>query len=102
MSYPSIPEDVIIDIQVSGYFYRQIVNNLLLIGDTKTPEEFSKALKSMEGTEPPKDQFELSVRTLAALIYEIELKAKAQNKTITTEVEIDDATGELVSTVDPK
>jgi len=97
VSYQAIPEDQIIDIQVSGLFYTQLVNNLLGVGNTLPPEQFKEILESLskEGPLPPKDATELTIRSLASLIYEIELKAKEQGKTKTVNVNINDETGEV-------
>jgi hypothetical protein len=88
VKYTGIDPDAIIDIQVSGHFYKQIVNSILTLGDTKTPEEFKKALEVIKEDTPAKDYFELTVRTLTALIFEIETKAKAQDKVKEYEIEV--------------
>jgi len=87
ISYPSIPSDVLIDIQISGGFYHQIVATLMSVAQTKTQEEFKAALESMKEDGPAKDEFHLTIRTLTALVYEIESKAKKQDKLKMNEVE---------------
>lgn len=97
VSYPAIPEDVIIDIQISGLFYTQLVNNLLAIGDTIPPEEFKTIMETLskDTFSAPKDATELTIRSLTSLIYEIESKAHEQNKTKVANVNINDDTGEV-------
>ncbi len=102
VTYPGIPNDVLIDIQVSGTFYNQIVRNLLMVGEIMPREDFQKALEGMKEDRPSKDHFEITIRTLTALVFEIEQKAKAQDKMKNTEIEIDDTTGDLISAVDVK
>lgn len=80
INYKGVDPEAIIDIQVSGFFYKQIVNALLALGDTRKPEEFKEALESLKTDKPAKDAFEICVRTLTSLIYEIETKAQAQDK----------------------
>jgi len=52
VSYQAIPEDQIIDIQVSGLFYTQLVNNLLGVGNTLPPEQFKEILESLSKEGP--------------------------------------------------
>ena len=95
ISYPTVPDDAIIDIQVSGLFYRQTMNALLAISESRPKEELKIALESMKENRASNNYFEATVRTLTALIFEIENKAKAQNKLKT--VTIDEATGKPVT-----
>ena len=92
VSYPTIAEDVIIDIQVSGYFYHQIVNALTALAESRPQEDLNKALLSMKEDRPSKDYFEASVRTFTSLLYEIESKAKAQDKLKIEEIEVETPT----------
>lgn len=80
MKYTGVDPDAVIDIQVSGHFYQQIVNSILGLGDTKSPEEFKKVLETLSENSPTKDPFELAIKTLTTLVYEIETKARDQNK----------------------
>lgn len=93
VTYPTIPEDAIIDIQVSGAFYKQIVAALMSLANTRSQDEFKKALESIKDTAPSKDYFDLNVITLTALIYEIENKAKTQDKLVMTTVDPDAGQG---------
>jgi hypothetical protein len=97
VSYPAIPEDVIIDIQISGLFYRQLVNNLLAVGDTLPPEEFKTIMDtlSQDTFSAPKDANELTIRSLTSLIFELESKAHEQKKTKVANMNINDDTGEV-------
>jgi hypothetical protein len=80
IKYQGIDPEAIIDIQVSGHFYKRIVNALLILGDSKTPDDFKKTLEGLKTDSQPKDGYELNIHILTALVYEIESKAKAQNK----------------------
>lgn len=80
VTYPSISPESIIDIQVSGGFYQQIVSAMMALANTRSQEDFKKALESIKADGPSKDYYDLTIVTLTALIYEIEAKAKAQDK----------------------
>lgn len=92
ISYPSIPHDAIIDIQISGYFYEQLVNSMTALSESRPQEELNSALLSMKEDRPAKDYYEASVRTFVSLVYEIESKAKFQNKMTDVEIEVEDST----------
>lgn len=96
IKYDTIPSDVLIDIQVSGSFYKKLVNLLTALGESVPPEEFKAALEKLKTDEPVKNIFELNVHLLLALIYELEKRAVEQKKT--KEVEID---AEPTKDVDP-
>lgn len=95
VTYEGVDRNAIIDIQVSGYFYQQLVHNLLLLGESQTPEKFKKVLEKMKTNTPANDLFELSVRNLVALVHEIETKAKAQGKAKVAEIDPDAPNNDL-------
>lgn len=92
-TFQAIPKDAIIDIQVSGSFYRQLTKLSLGLGESKTPEEFRKALDTLN-TKQPESLYELTVMCVVGMIFEIETKAREQNKIEMVEIDLD--TGELV------
>lgn len=59
----------------------------MLLGETRPPEDFKASLESLKTNTPAKDSFEMCVRTLTSLIYEIEVKAQAQDKLKDFEIE---------------
>lgn len=87
IKYDTIPFDALIDIQISGTFYKKLVNLLTALGESVSPEEFKSALEKLKTDEPVKNLFELNVHLLISIIYELEKKAVEQKKT--KEVEID-------------
>jgi hypothetical protein len=95
IKYNSIPNDVLVDIKVSGSFYRQLVNLATALGNSVPLEEFKEVLDKLKTEDPPKSIFELNVHSILGLIYEIETKAIQQNKI--KEIEIDATTGKPVS-----
>lgn len=95
IKYESIPYDVLIDIKVSGSFYKQLVNLLTALGDSVPLEEFKEVLEKLKTNDPPKSIFELNVHSLVSLIYEIEAKAQEQKKT--KEITINAKTGQPVT-----
>lgn len=92
ISYPVIPNDVLVDIQVSGSFYQKLLKLSLALGDSRPPEDYKKALDTLSKGEP-ETLYELTVQTVVAMLFEVETKAKAQGKT--KMVEIDGDTGQL-------
>lgn len=96
IKYDTIPSDVLIDIQVSGSFYKKLVNLLTALGESVPPEEFKAALEKLKTDEPVKNIFELNVHVLISIIYELEKRAVEQKKI--KEVEID---AEPTKDVDP-
>jgi hypothetical protein len=96
IKYDTIPFDAIIDIQVSGSFYKKIVDLLSALGQSVPQEEFKTALEKLKTNDPLTSLFEYNIHSLVALVYEIEKKAVEQKKT--KEVEVD---AEPTKDVDP-
>ncbi len=90
IKYDTIPPDAIIDIQISGTFYRGMVDLLTMLSNTVPLEEFKAILEKLKSNNPAESQLEFSVNILMSLIYEVEKKAKAQNKTKQEEMEVPD------------
>lgn len=90
ITYDTIKPDAIIDIQISGTFYRRMVDLLTMLGESVPLEDFKKVLDKLKANNPAEDMFEFNVHTLMSLIYEVEKQAKAQNKTSTAEMEVPD------------
>jgi hypothetical protein len=87
IKYDTIPSDALIDIQISGSFYKKLVSLLTALGESVPQEEFKEALAKLKTDEPVKNIFELNIHLLISIIYELEKKAVEQKKT--KEVEID-------------
>jgi len=96
IKYDTIPSDALIDIQVSGSFYKKIVELITSLGQSVPQKEFEEALEKLKTDKPLASLFEYNIHVLIALIYEIEKKAVDQKKT--KEVEID---AEPTKDVDP-
>lgn len=95
ITYPTIADDSLIDIKVSGAFHKRLINLLAGLGETVPLEEFKKVLERIKENKPNESLFEFNVHTILMLVYEVELEAKKQNK-ITT-AEIDDGKPETTS-----
>lgn len=93
ITYDTIPSDVLIDIQISGSFYRRMMDLIAMLSESVPLEDFKKVLERMKDNKPAEDLFELNVHTIISLIYEIELQAKAQNKSIKADIEVEDSSG---------
>jgi hypothetical protein len=102
IKFPTIPNDAIIDIQVSGSFYRRLVDLLTELGNTKPVDEFKAILEKLKTNEGAKDAYELNVHLVMMLIYEIEKKAFEQKKTKEEEIEVPDETTDSSPQQDPQ
>jgi hypothetical protein len=95
IKYKTLPFDALVDIQVSGAFYKKLVDLLSALAESVPVEEFQAVLEKVKTDDAPKDIFEVNIQLLLALIYEIENKGVAQNKV--KEIEIDAETGKPVT-----
>lgn len=90
IKFDTIPTDALIDIQISGSFYRRMVDLITMLGESVPLEEFKAILERLKDNNPAADMFEFNVHTVICLIYEVEKQAKAQNKTVVSELDIPD------------
>jgi len=90
IKYDTIPTDVLIDIQISGAFYRRMVDLLGMLSESVPLDDFKAVLEKLKTNNPAEDMFEFNVHTLMSLIYEVEKRAKEQNKTKQEEIEVED------------
>ncbi len=92
ITYTTIADDALIDIKVSGTFYKRLVSLIAGLGETVPIEDFKKVLESIKKEEPTKNLFEMNVHTILMLIYEVETEAKKQGKITTAEIDEPDST----------
>lgn len=90
VTYETLPLDAIVDIQISGTFYRKLADLLIALGESVGLEEFKKVLAKLKENKPAESLFEFNVHTVISLLYEVEIQAKAQNKCKKEEVEVPD------------
>jgi len=90
VQYKTIPPDAIIDIQVSGSFYRRLVELLTALGNGMPLEDFKKVLEKLKTNDPPANLHELNIHINMMLIYEIEQQAVKQEKCKDAEIEVPD------------
>ena len=95
IKYKTLPPDALVDVQISGTFYKKLVDLLSALADSVTAEEFQAVVEKLKTNDAPKDIFEVNVHLILALIFEIETKAIAQNKV--KEVEVNAETGKPVT-----
>jgi hypothetical protein len=91
LKYEIIPNDSLVDIQISGSFYSKLKDLSLKLGQSVPVDEFKTILKKLEGSEPETNLFELNLSVVLALIFEIENCAKAQDKTKQVEIDAEPA-----------
>ena len=90
ITYKTIKPDVLVDIQISGTFYRRMVDLITMLGESVPLEDFNRVLEKLKENNPAEDMFELNVHTLISLIYEVEKQAELQSKTSDAEMEVPD------------
>jgi hypothetical protein len=95
IKYKTIDSKSIVDIQVSGTYYENLVQLLLALSQSVPKEEYVEALKKYKEETDPATLFELNTHLLITLVFEIERMATAQNKI--KEVEINATTGKPVT-----
>lgn len=87
ITYDTLPQDALVDIQISGSFYRRMIDLLTMLSESVPLEDFKKVLEKLKENKPAEDMFEFNVHTIMSLIYEVEVQAKAQNKSVKAEIE---------------
>lgn len=87
---PNVEASTIINLEVSGYFLRQLQMTLIALGEQKSPEEFQRILEKLKKNEPAEDLYEIQVHLFTALVGSIEKAAIAQDKVVYKEMTIDE------------
>jgi thymidine phosphorylase len=87
-TYPVIPDEALIDIKVSGTFYKKLLKLSVSLGESRPIEDYKRALETL-GKELPKDLYELNVQVVVAMLYEVEKAARDQKKTKMIEVDLE-------------
>ncbi len=91
-TFPVVPDDAMIDIKVSGSFYKKLLKLSVALGESRPLEDYKKALETL-GKEDAEDLYELTVQSVVSMLFEVETAAKAQNKTKLMEIDLE--TGEM-------
>lgn len=87
---PNVESSTIINIEVSGYFLKQLQMALIALGEERSPEEFQRILGKLKANEPAEDLYEIQLHLLTALVGSIEKAAIAQNKVTYKEMTVED------------
>lgn len=87
---PSVKPEELIDIQISGYFLRQLQILLVGLGEQKSSEELKRILDKLKGNQPADDIFELQIHVTTALVASIEKAAISQKKVSYQDMIVDD------------
>ncbi len=90
VKFQTIPNDALIDIQVSGSFYKRVVELLTALGNSMKLDEFKAVLEKLKTNDPPANLHEMNIHVNMMLVYEIEQQAVKQGKTKEEEHEIPD------------
>lgn len=85
--FPSIPDEAIVDLKISGTFYRSLAQLLLGLSQELKPEEYQAIVEKLKNKQPANDIKELNIMVITALVFSIELSAEEQK--VTTEIEVD-------------
>lgn len=89
LSYPTIPNEVIVDIQVSGAFYKDLMALQISLAESVTLDQYKAILEKLKDKSSPESVFAHTVEVILALTYEIESKATAQGKFKIIEIDPD-------------
>jgi hypothetical protein len=84
----TIEDSTIIDIQVSGAFYKVLRNTCLGLAQAVPLDDYRKLLDNFKNQKPAQNLDEQNMYNLLMLLYEIETSAEKQNKTTEQEIEI--------------
>ena len=76
----TIKYDAIIDIKVSGHFYKRIRKLFDNYCITKSPDDFKKALERIKSNNVGKDVFTIDIETILIIIAQIEKDGMTQGK----------------------
>ncbi len=84
----TIQDSAIIDIQVSGAFYKVLRNTCLGLAQESPLEDYRKLLDNFKNQKPAENLQDQNMYNLLILLYEIETSAEKQNKTVEEEYEL--------------
>lgn len=87
VKYPTIPEDVVINLKISGGFYRDLGALLLSLSKELTQEEYAQCIAKLKTGKQADNLKEANIMLVTALVFSIEHTAKEQG--LTKEVEVD-------------
>jgi hypothetical protein len=92
VKYPTIPEDVVINLEVSGGFYKDLSALLLSLSKELKQEEYASCVEKLKTGKPADNLKEANVMLITALVFTLEYTAKEQGLTKEIEVEVPDET----------
>ncbi len=75
-----LPSEVVVDIKISGSFYKRMQELFIYYSNLKDKETFMAAYSKVIGNQIT-DDYEYHLYTLLALIHEVEIEAKKNNFT---------------------
>ena len=84
---PTIKNDSIISIQLSGAFYRSLQQVLQFLTEQRAPEDITNFIEKLNIESKDLNEWESACETVMILCAEVEKKAKEQD--LITEIEID-------------
>lgn len=88
---PTIPEEALVELKISGSFYKATSQVIIGLVQKLTPENYKLVCDKVKNNEPATSVEELNVMLLISLIYTIEKAAEVQKLTVEKEVEVPDA-----------
>ena len=90
VKYPTIPEDVVIDLKISGGFYKDLGALLLSLSKELKQEEYAQCVEKLKTGKPAHTLKEANIMLITALVFTMEHAAKEQGLTKEIEVEVPD------------
>lgn len=98
LTFPIIPNDILIDVKISGTFYRALSQTLLGYTQSLTDKEYVDVKLKIKNNSQASDIKELTIMLLTSLVFSIEKSAEEQKLTKMFETEIPDDPNETKST----
>ena len=90
ITFPVIPDEVLIDLRISGTFYKALSQTLLAYTQSLTDQEFTEIRQKLKDNGDATDLKQLTVMLLTSLVFSLEKSAEEQKLTKIVETEIPD------------
>ena len=90
IKYPTIPEDVVMNLKISGKFYKELGTVLLELTKELKENEYTQCIEKIKTNTPAENIKEANIMLITALVFSMEYAAKEQGLTKEVEIETPD------------
>jgi hypothetical protein len=98
LTFPVSPDDILIELKVSGTFYKALSQTLLGYTQSLTDAEYIEIRQKIKDNKQASDLKQLTIMLLTSLVFSLEKSAEEQKLTKIVETEIPDDPNETKST----